>query len=220
MKTSLTHYALIPAICTLLLALYGCEKEVTAKGEGDRAYLRRGSVKEELDGWVAVPHTQPEFIENKEKGIKYVVVRANNVVPYSSASWVAITPKFFEKLSGIKVEPPKEAANIENRVVLRAGKSVPKYAVGWVAVPFSQPYIEKSKNIEMAQLLVNQIISKEMHGWVAIERDVLAKLVESRMSTGPGSEVFTPRSSTPKNEGDTKPADTKVEPKPEAAPEK
>jgi hypothetical protein len=215
MKNSLAYSASTFGICALILALSGCETK-PEKGQGDRAYLKKGQqVTEEMAGWVAVPLTEATMVEDKEKGIKYAVLRANNVVPYAQASWVAMPPALFEKLGGIKAEAPKEAANIDNRVVLRQGKSVPKHAVGWVAVPFSQPLIEKQKKgLEMAQLMVNQIVSKEMHGWIAVDRDTLAKLVAPYMQTGPGSEI-------PKTK-EVQPTDTKavapVEVKPEQKP--
>jgi hypothetical protein len=218
MKNSLLNLAGFVGVCALLVILSGCETDLE-KGKGDRALLKKGqTVKEGMGGWVAVPLTEPAIVENKEKALKYIVVRANNVIPFEQAGWVAMPPPLFEKLSGIKAEAPKEAANIEQRVVLREGKSVPKQAAGWVAVPFQQPQIEKQKKgLEMAQLLVNQIVSKEMHGWVAIDRETLSKLVEPYMNTGDGAELPTVKPLAPPV---APKADSKSGVQPEAAPNK
>jgi len=59
-------------------------------------------------------------------------------------------------------------------------------------LPYSGPQIEKSaakKDREMSVLAAGNIVPKEMHGWVAVTREDLAKLSEKFMLTGPGSKT-------------------------------
>jgi len=185
MKTTLKISAFV---AVLALALSGCNTQVE-KGS-DRAILKAGQqVSADMVGWVAVPNTAPQT--KKEKEVEFAVLGTHNIVPSTLDGWVAINPAFFTKLSDIKVEVPAGAAG-ERWVLKPEGKSVPKDKHGWVAVPYSEPQVEKSehkKDREMAALANGNIVPKEMNGWVAVDRDTLAKLVTAYMKTGQGSKV-------------------------------
>ena len=58
------------------------------------------------------------------------------------------------------------------------------------ALPSTLPQIEASSNKpgrEMAAIGAGNLVPKEMHGWVAVDRDTLTKLVGKFMMTGAGS---------------------------------
>jgi hypothetical protein len=187
MKTTLLKVSTFVAV--LALAVSGCNTE-REKGQRDRAILKAGQqVSAEMVGWVAVPNTAPAT--KQDKGLSFAVLGTHNVVPETMDGWVAINPTFFTKLSEIKVDVPTNAAG-ERWVLKPEGKSVPKDKHGWVAVPFSEPQIEKSdakKDREMAALASGNIVPKEMNGWIAVDRDSLAKMVTAYMKTGSGSKV-------------------------------
>ena len=186
MKTTLLKVSTFVAV--LALAVSGCNTKVE-KGS-DRAILQAGQqVSADMVGWVAVPNTAPAT--KQEKGLSFAVLGTHNVVPSTLDGWVAINPAFFTKLSEIKVDVPANAAG-ERWVLKPEGKSVPKDKHGWVAVPYSEPQIEKSehkKDREMAALSNGNIVPKEMNGWIAVDRDTLAKMVSTYMKTGAGSKV-------------------------------
>ncbi|HEY3323095.1 MAG TPA: hypothetical protein VGP72_21765 [Planctomycetota bacterium] len=179
------------SILSLALAviLTGCLTQRDDKTT-DRATLQAGQqVSAEMVGWVAVPPCNAQV--KQDKGISYAVLPAHCVIPKTMDEWVAVNPEFFTKLSEIKVEVPV-AVEAQRWVLKPEGKSVPKDKQGWIAVPYSEPIIEKSdykKDRQMAVLASNNIVPKEMNGFVAIDRDTLAKLVAAYMSTGPGSKA-------------------------------
>lgn len=186
MKTTILKISACVAV--LGLAVSGCNTE-REKGH-ERAILKAGQqVSAEMVGWVAVPNTAPQT--KQEKSISFAVLGTHNVVPETLDGWVAINPSFFSKLSEIKVDVPAGAAG-ERWVLKPEGKSVPKDKHGWVAVPYSEPQVEKSdhkKDREMAALASGNIVPKEMNGWIAVDRDTLAKMVTAYMKSGPGAKV-------------------------------
>jgi len=173
----------------LVLGSTGCFTK-RDKPDEERALLHAGQqVSADMVGWVAVPNTAPEV--RKHDALSYAVLATHNVVSATVDGWVAMNPSFFAKLADIKVETPP-AGSSERWVLAPEGKSVPKDKDGWVALPFSEPQIEKSaskKDREMAILATGNIVPKEMHGWVAVTREDLAKLTEKFMLTGPGSKT-------------------------------
>ncbi|MGD0094403.1 MAG: hypothetical protein ABSE73_31225 [Planctomycetota bacterium] len=170
----------------LALGAGGCFTERDNPKE-ERAILKAGQqVSADMVGWVAVPNTAPEMRKSAE--LSYAVISAHNVVPAALGGWVAMNPAFFAKLTDIKVDTPP-ATSGERWVLKPEGKSVPKEKNGWIALPFSEPKIEKHGDREMAQLCMDNIIPKEMHGWAAVSPENLAKLVEKYMGTGPGSKT-------------------------------
>lgn len=173
----------------LVLGIAGCFTQRDKPGE-ERATLKAGQqVSAEMVGWVAVPNTVPQMKD--AAGLKYAVLSTHNVVPPALDGWVAMNNTLFSKMADIKVDEPA-AAGGERWVLKPEGKSIPKEKNGWVAVPFSEPQIEKSthkKDREMAVLAANNIVPKEMHGWVAVSREDLAKITEKFMLTGPGSKA-------------------------------
>ncbi|HYG78255.1 MAG TPA: hypothetical protein VEK08_24850 [Planctomycetota bacterium] len=177
----------LPVLFGVIL-LAGCNTE--REKNADRAILKaKQQVSADMVGWVAVPNTAPQT--KKEGNIAYSVLATHNVVPETLDGCVAINPAFFSKLSGVKVDVPAPVAG-EKWVLKPEGKSVPKDKHGWVAVPYSEPVIEKSdhkKDREMAALSTNNIVPKEMNGWIAVDRDTLAKMVATYMNSGPGSKV-------------------------------
>jgi len=186
--------ALIAAIPVLTFAgvlfIAGCNTQ--REGKADRAILKAGQqVSADMVGWVAVPGGAPSVKEDKGAGVSYAVLARHNIVPTTMDGWMAVTPKFFAKLTGIKIEEPAQD-NSEMWVLKPEGMSVPKDKNGWVAVPYSVPQIESSshkKELEVADLFGNNVIPKEMNGWVAADKETMAKLFEKYMSTGKGSDV-------------------------------
>lgn len=179
------------AVGALVLALAGCDTE-RDKGGQMRATLKAGQkVSNDMTGWVALPGaTEPNIKKDDSKGISYAVLGANNLVPYALNNWVAINPAFFTKLTEITVEAPKESGDLF--VLSPKGIRVPADKNGWVAVPYNSPKIESSatrKDRELAKLSAEDVIPKEMNGWVAVDKDTLANLVDKFMKTGPGAKV-------------------------------
>lgn len=173
-------------IAALLLVLSGCNTKVE---EGKHyAILKKGQqVSAAMTGWVAIPPSFPEV--KKEGDWSYAILANNNVVEPNTDGWVAINPKFFTELSGVSVATPA-SNDVERWVMKPEGKSVPKDKTGWIALPYSLPQIEASSNKpgrEMAAISAGNMIPKEMHGWVAVDRDTLTKLVGKFMMTGAGS---------------------------------
>lgn len=179
------------SVAVLLLAFAGCFTEREA-GQGNRALLKGGqAVAADMDGWVAVPNTSPAI--TKSGDLNYAVLAANNVTTPAMDGWVALNPACFAKLTGIAVLTPTAAP--AEVYVLKEGRDIPKAKTGWVAVPNSQPAIETSTRIailSLATLAGNQIVPKEINGWVAVDTATLAKLVEKAIDTGAGAEVPVP----------------------------
>ena len=184
-----TNTLLVALALALVLGATGCFTK-RDKPDEERAILHAGQqVSADMVGWVAVPNTAPEV--RKAAALSYAVLSTHNVVPAAVDGWVAMNPSFFAKLSDVKVETPP-AVSGERWVLKPEGKSVPKEKDGWVALPYSEPQIEKSaakKDREMAALAAGNLVPKEMHGWVAVTREDLAKLSEKFMLTGPGSKT-------------------------------
>jgi len=183
------HLLAIPVLVgASLLTLSGCNTE-RDKGSSRATLKAKQQISGDMVGWVAVPGTVPQ--SKKEANLSYAVLATDNLIPTSLEGAVAINPVFFSKLSGVKVEIP--APNPGDKWVLgKEGRKVPADKHGWVAVPYSEPQIERSeskKDREMATLQPDNIIPKEMNGWIAIDRETLAKLVATYMNTGPGSKV-------------------------------
>lgn len=184
MKPNALKLVAVLAIATLFLA--GCNTKVE---EGkDYAVLKKGQqVSGAMVGWVAV---QPSFpVVKKEGDWSYAVLSGNNVVEPPQDGWVAINPSFFSELSGVKLETPP-AGSMDRWVLKPEGKSVPKDKAGWIALPYSVPQVEASsarKGREMAALSAGNLIPKEMHGWAAVDRETLSKLVGKFMMTGAGA---------------------------------
>jgi hypothetical protein len=180
---------LVALALALVLGSTGCFTKRDNPAE-DRALLHAGQqVSADMVGWVAVPNTAPAL--RKQGDLSYAVLSAHNVVSAAVDGWVAMNPAFFAKLADIKVDAPP-AGSSERWVLAQEGKSVPKDKDGWVALPYSEPQIEKSsskKDREMAVLATGNIVPKEMHGWVAVTREDLAKLSEKFMLTGPGAKT-------------------------------
>jgi hypothetical protein len=188
-----THALLVSLVAgVLVLALGGCYPE-REPGQGNRAILKRGeTVPVDMDGWVALPNTVPELKKSAE--LTYAVLATHNVISAGLDGWVAMDPAYFAKLSDIKIEAPKVVA--VQPYVLKEGKSISKEQTGWVAVPNAQPEIIKSAreaSLAMAELVRNQIVPKEMNGWVAIDRNTLSKLTEKHMMTGKGADLPKPK---------------------------
>ena len=184
-----TNTVLVALALALVLGSTGCFTK-RDKPDEERAILHAGQqISADMVGWVAVPNTAPEV--RKAAALSYAVLATHNVVPAAVDSWVAMNPSFFAKLSDVKVQTPA-AGSGERWVLASEGKSVPKDKDGWVALPFSEPTIEKStanKDREMAKLATGNIVPKEMHGWVAVTSEDLAKLVKEFMMRGPGSKT-------------------------------
>lgn len=177
------------AVLTLVaLVLGGCDADNT-QSRGGRAFLRGGKhVPSNLVGWVAVPGAEPKITDDKDAGISYAVLSTHNLIPGSISGWVALKPALFTKMSGIKTEAP--ADNGSELFVLQGGSKIPYDMSNWVAVPNTQPEIESSaskKDVGLAKLYTDNVIPKELNGWVAVNPDTLAKLSEKYMMTGKGS---------------------------------
>lgn len=175
----------------IVLTLAGCntEREV---GSGERAILKAGQqVSSDMVGWVAVPNSSPTSVQDKATGITYLVLASHNIVPVTVDGSFAVPPTLFAKMTDITIEVPKIGSE-EKWILKPEGKSVPKDKQGWIAVSPSEPQVERSshlKGLEVATLSSNNIIPKEMNGWVAIDKETFAKLVEKFLMTGSGSKV-------------------------------
>jgi len=184
-----TGMLLVPFALALFLSVVGCNTRPDNADEA-RATLQAGQqVSADMVGWVALPNTVPEA--KQSGGLSYAVLATHNIVPAKLNGWGAVNSAFFTKMTDIKVDAPP-AVTSQHWVLKPEGKSIPKDKNGWVALPFSEPQIERSahkQDREMAALATNNIIPKEMHGWVAVSRDDLARIVEKYMRTGPGSKV-------------------------------
>lgn len=153
----------------LAVLVAGC---FTKREEGtNHAPLKAGmQVSDDMEGWVAVPNTQPK--EVKSDKITYYVLSTHNIVPAKLNGFQAVSGKGFEKLSGIKV-PEQKTPESELWAMKPAGRSVPKDKDGWVGVPLRFPKVEGGA---MAVLESDILIPKEMDGWVAIDKETSAKL--------------------------------------------
>jgi hypothetical protein len=179
----------LAALTVVALILGGCDADNTQSRSG-RAFLKGGKhVPSNLVGWVAVPGAEPKVTEDKNVGISYAVLSTHNLIPGSISGWVALKPALFAKMSGIKVDAPAESGGSE-LFVLTGGSKIPYDMTNWVAVPNTQPEVESSaskKDVGLAKLYTDNVIPKELNGWVAVNPDTLAKLSEKYMMTGKGA---------------------------------
>ena len=177
------------AFVALAVLVSGCDNDNDYRG--GRTYLRAGKkVSSHLSGWVAIPGAEPKITENKDASLSYAVLSAHQVVPYAMNDWKAVPPKLFKAMTKIVVEAP--ADNATELYVLREGDHVPYDMGNWVAVPNTQPQIETSstqKGKGVAIISADNVIPKEMNGWVAIDKETFARLVEKYMMTGKGAET-------------------------------
>jgi len=177
------------AVLALLCGL-GCDNDRDSSSYvGGKYLLRPGKhVSSQIAGWVAVPGNEPKTIDDKTSGLSYAVLTTHDVVPSTMSGWVAINPSLFAKMSGIKVEAPKDDQS--ELIVLHRGELISGDLANWVAVPNSQPQVEVSstkKDNGLAKLSSQNIVPKELNGWVAVNPDTLATLSEKYMMTGKGS---------------------------------
>lgn len=192
------NFTNVAGACVLgavVLVLSGCNTE-RDPGAGERATLKAGQqVSAEMVGWVAVPNTQPQVLENKEGKYSYAVLSVNNVVAQAQDNWYAVPAVLFQKMTGIKPAAAKAAPEVQRWVLKPEGKSVPKEMNGWVAVPPSQVKVEgnKAKGLEIATLSAGNIVPKELNGWVAVNKDVFAGLLEKYMMKGAGADLPEPK---------------------------
>ena len=175
--TRITPFAIVAAL-TLVLVGCGCDND-NDEYRGGRTMLRGGKkVSSNISGWVAIPGAEPKLTEDKAAHISYAVLSTHQVVPASMNNWKAVPAKLFKIISKIAVEAPPEN-NTELRVLYH-GEHIPYDMSNWVAVPNTQPEIETSdtqKGRGVALLHADNIIPKEMNGWVATDVDTFAKLV-------------------------------------------
>jgi hypothetical protein len=166
------------AAVALALILSGCDNDNEYRG--GRTYLRAGKkVSSNISGWVAIPGAEPKLTEDKTTHISYAVLGTHQVIPGSMHNWKAVPAKLFKIISKIPVEAPPED-NSELHVLYR-GEHVPYDMSNWIAVPNTQPEYETSatqKGRGVAILRNDNIVPKEMNGWVATDVDTFARLVE------------------------------------------
>ncbi len=176
------------AVALVAVVLTGCDADNNNPKYG-HVYLRGGKkVPSNLVGWVAVPGAQPKVVEDKNLGFSYAVLATHNIVSSDISGWVALKPGLFAKMSGIKVEAP--ADNASELYVLNAGARIPEDMSNWIALPNTQPEVESSstkKDVGLAKLASDNVIPKELNGWIAVSPDTLAKLSEKYMMTGKGA---------------------------------
>jgi hypothetical protein len=186
----MTRTTLVSLVALTLagMVLVGCDADNTQTRYG-RTYLKGGKkVPSNLVGWVAVPGSEPKVTDDKNAAISYAVLSSHNIVPGSISGWVALKPALFAKMSGIKIDAP--ADNASELYVLNAGARIPLEMSNWVAVPNTQPQVESSsskKDVGLAKLYADNVIPKELNGWIAVNPDTLAKLSEKYMMTGKGA---------------------------------
>ena len=170
-----------------LVVLSGCDSDNDTRY--GHIYLKGGKkVPSHLAGWVAVQGTQPKLVEDKEAGFSYAVLATHNVVSSELSGWVAVKPGLFARMSGIKTETP--AGDEAELYVLNKDAHIPMEMSNWIALPNTQPEVESSatkKDVGLAKLAADNVIPKELNGWVAINPDTLAKLTEKFMMTGKGA---------------------------------
>lgn len=164
-----------------LVVLAGCFLE---KEQGrERTLLKMGAeVPEALNGWVAVSPAAPKSFTNQELGVTYHVLATHNLVLAKMQGYKAISPALFERLTKIKVEAPTAPAC--QMWTMKVSKKVTKEMDGWVGLPLSYPDIQKQGENGLAVLLEDQIIPKEMNGWVAMDSETFAKIAGNDAKKG------------------------------------
>jgi len=106
-------------------------------------------------------------VEDKEKGIKYAVLQQGAKVPGEFNGWQAVNPEFFTKLSGITVTAPEPITNPQ----VAGSYLVPKIIA-------SDEYPDRKVTV----ISGNYLITKEVHGWVAMSPETLQKLIQGFMT--------------------------------------
>ncbi|MBE7465779.1 MAG: hypothetical protein HS116_20080 [Planctomycetes bacterium] len=165
--------------CAVLLGmalLSGCYQDV--EKDGNYAILKAGAaVPSAMDGWVGVPATKPVEAKDEASGVTYYRLVGHSVVPNHLNGCYALAPATFARLSGIKVEAlPGDVPELLN---MKRDKKIPAESNGWYGIPLSYPKIEKDGEQSAAILGGWQVVPKDMHGWVAVDRESMAKLAES-----------------------------------------
>ncbi len=181
----------VVAVCVLTVLLSGCDADNVNERGGGRAYLRGGhKVPSNLSGWIAVPGAEPKPTQDKNTGITFAVLKTHDVVPSTMNSWGAMTPQLFLAASGITVEAVKDDSS--ELYVLNQGSQIPYEMSNWIALRNTQPEVQISatkKEKGVGTLYTENIVPKEMNGWVAMDRETFAKLLEKYMMTGKGSKT-------------------------------
>lgn len=177
------------AVAFVAVVLTGCDSDNDTRF--GHIYLKGGKkVPSRLSGWVAVQGTEPKVVEDKTAGFSYAVLATHNVVSNELNGWVALKPGLFSKMSGVKTETP--AGDSGELYVLYKDAHIPLEMSNWIALPNTQPEVQSSatrKDVGLAKLSSDNVIPKEMNGWVAVNPDTLAKLSEKYMMTGKGSQT-------------------------------
>jgi len=162
----------VAIVAMSLVLVAGCFLE---KEQGrERALLKYGAaVPAAMNGWVAVSAAEPKACTNPDVGT-YHVLATHNLVLAKMQDYKAVSPALFERLTRVKVEVP--AAPACTMWTMKEGKKVTKEMDGWVGLPLCYPQIQKQGEAGLANLVEDQIIPKEMSGWVAMDKDTFAKV--------------------------------------------
>jgi hypothetical protein len=164
-------------VLALLVAVTGC---FLKREEGtSRTILKEGwQVADDMANWVAVANIEPKAVTASEPKITYYVLCTHNVIPAKMSGFVAISPNVFEQVSKIKAPACKTPEG--EMWQMRVGRKVPKDKEGWIGVALNYPQIEKRGEAGIAMLLADQLVPKEMDGWVAMDRESLGSLEAAR----------------------------------------
>jgi len=154
----------IPALAVIVL-LSGCDKDREYRG-GDRYEQPRTPPTYTNTPSASATPAYP-VVEDKEKGIKYAVLQQGAKVPAEFNGWQAVNPEFFAKLSGITVTAPEPIANPQ----VAGSYLVPKIIA-------SDEYPDRKVTV----ISGNYLITKEVHGWVAMSPETLQKLIQGFMT--------------------------------------
>ncbi len=166
---------------SMMLLLPGC---FLKREEGQtRTVLKKGwQVAEDMKGWVAVPNHEPVKLEHPEKEVKdgkeisAYRLATHDILPATMEGWVAINTVAFKRYSGTELG----ALNTKAGALweMRVGRRIPADKDGWIGVPLSYPKIQRLKDFGLASLQADQLVPKEMDGWVAVDKETLAKLAQ------------------------------------------
>lgn len=171
----------VAASALSLVLLAGCFLE---KEQGrERSLLKAGAaVPNAMDGWVAVSPADPKVMTHPELGITYHILATHNLVLAKMDGYKALSPALFERYTKIKVEAPGAPAC--QMWVMKESKKVAPEMDGWVGLPLSYPNIQKEGQYGLAVLVEDQIIPREMNGWVAVDTGTLVKLAGENARQG------------------------------------
>ena len=135
-------------------------------------------VPDDMDNWVAVPGITPKPTTDSGKAITYYRLATHNLVPDNMEGYFALSPALFEKVTGLKLAA--QTSPETELFTLKARKKILHEQDGWIAVPLSYPSIQKQgEGFAMATLSPDTLIPKDMDGWVAVDKETMAKIAEN-----------------------------------------